>query len=483
MGLGVRPWRVAHAVVRDSVRTTVLGAIQLWLVLSARVFLASGLENLTHDRGEDTIMYGKLIPTYREFTLYSLVRAETGHNASTVTANMSNSPTTQATIQTPTGFAALGVPESVDQGLAAAGFSTPFAIQTEAIPVAMRGVDVCGRARTGSGKTLAFGIPMLARADKFAKVRAPRGLVLVPTRELALQVAEVLQPIGKACDRIILPVYGGASRDDQISALEKGVDIIVATPLRLIDLMKANELVLDDVQVVTLDEADRMADEGFTPQVEWILRHVTGDHQTMLFSATLDGQVGNLVRRYMKSPEEVSIDSPTDTVGTMHHLFLAVHKMDKDKVISSIANAAGKTVVFCDTKRMCDRVTENLQDLGVNALAIHGDLTQAAREKAIARFTNNELLVLVATDVAARGIDIDDVEVVVHYAPPIDAKAYLHRSGRTARAGRDGWAVTLAEYNQHTTCRIIQRALRLETKPPIEVFSNDERLKDLNSFL
>jgi superfamily II DNA/RNA helicase len=390
---------------------------------------------------------------------------------------------TNSVIATPTGFAALGVPPQVDAGLAGAGFATPFAIQTEAIPVAMRGVDLCGRARTGSGKTLAFGVPMLARTDKFASPRAPRGLVLVPTRELALQVAEVLQPIGAACDRVVLPVYGGASRDDQIDALEKGVDIIVATPLRLIDLMKAEEVRLDDVQVVVLDEADRMADEGFTPQVEWVLRHVTGDHQTMLFSATLDGQVGNLVRRYMKSPEEVSIDAPTDTVGTMHHLFLAVHRMDKDKVISAIVDSTGKTVVFCDTKRLCDRVTDNLQDLGVNASALHGDLTQAAREKAIERFTNNQLKVLVATDVAARGIDIDDVECVVHYVPPIDTKAYLHRSGRTARAGRDGWAVTLAEYNQHTTCRIIQRALRLKTEPPIEVFSNDSRLQDLNLFL
>jgi superfamily II DNA/RNA helicase len=390
---------------------------------------------------------------------------------------------TDSPIATPTGFAALGVPSNVDAGLAAAGFAAPFAIQTEAIPVAMRGVDVCGRARTGSGKTLAFGIPMLARTEKFAAPRAPRGLVLVPTRELALQVAEVLQPIGVACDRVILPVYGGASRDDQIDALEKGVDIIVATPLRLIDLMKAEEVRLDDVQVVVLDEADRMADEGFTPQVEWVLRHVTGDHQTMLFSATLDGQVGNLVRRYMKSPEEVSIDAPTDTVGTMHHLFLAVHKMDKDKVISAIVASTGKTVVFCDTKRLCDRVTDNLRDLGVNASALHGDLTQAAREKAIERFTNNQLKVLVATDVAARGIDIDDVACVVHYVPPIDTKAYLHRSGRTARAGRDGWAVTLAEYNQHTTCRIIQRALRLKTEPPVEVFSNDARLQDLNLFL
>lgn len=390
---------------------------------------------------------------------------------------------TESSVSTPTGFAALGVPPSVDAGLAAAGFAQPFAIQTEAIPVALRGVDLCGRARTGSGKTLAFGVPMLARIEPHATTRAPRGLVLVPTRELALQVAEVLQPIGAACDRVVLPVYGGASRDDQIDALDKGVDIVVATPLRLIDLMKAGEVRLDDIQVVVLDEADRMADEGFTPQVEWILRHVTGEHQTMLFSATLDGQVGNLVRRYMKSPEEVSIDSPTDTVGTMHHLFLAIHRLDKDKVIAAVVASTGKTVVFCDTKRLCDRVTDNLRDLGVNASSLHGDMTQAAREKSIERFTDNKIDVLVATDVAARGIDIDDVACVIHYVPPLDTKAYLHRSGRTARAGRDGWAVTLAEYNQHTTCRIIQRALRLKTEPPTEVFSNDPRLKDLSLFL
>ena len=386
-------------------------------------------------------------------------------------------------IQTPTGFAALGVPPEVDEGLAAAGFAAPFAIQTEAIPVALRGVDLCGRARTGSGKTLAFGVPMLARIDPAARVRAPRGLVLVPTRELALQVAEVLDPIGRHCERRILPVYGGASRDDQITALAKGVEIIVAKPLRLIDLMKAGEVKLDDIQAVVLDEADRMADEGFTPQVEWILRHVTGEHQTMLFSATLDGQVGNLVKRYMKNPEEVSIDSPTDTVGTMHHVFLGVHRMDKDKVVAAMATAAGKTVVFCDTKRLCDRVADKLDELNMKVAAIHGDLTQAAREKALARFARGDLTILVATDVAARGIDIDDVALVVHYEPPMDHKTYLHRSGRTARAGRDGWAVTLAEYNQHTTCRIIQRALRLPTVAPVEVFSNDARLRDLRKFL
>ena len=381
-----------------------------------------------------------------------------------------------------TGFAALGVPDFVDAGLSAAGFSEPFAIQVQAIPVALTGRDLCGRARTGSGKTLAFGVPMIARIDVGAKPSRPHGLILVPTRELAVQVAEVLEPIAKACDRRVLAVYGGASRQTQVDKLEKGVEIVAATPLRLIDLMKSGEIDLGGLQVVVLDEADRMADEGFTPQVEWILRHVKQPHQTMLFSATLDGQVGNLRARYMTDPDEVSIDAPTDTVGTMHHLFLAVHHMDKNKVVHSIATSNGKTVVFCDTKRECDKVANALQDLGSNAAAIHGDLPQSSRERALKQFTDGKLDVLVATDVAARGIDIDDIAVVVHYVPPIDPKNYLHRSGRTARAGRDGWAVTLAEYNQHTTVRIIQRALRLANEAPIEVFSNDVRLRHLPDF-
>ncbi|MFM9112414.1 MAG: DEAD/DEAH box helicase [Actinomycetota bacterium] len=386
-------------------------------------------------------------------------------------------------VTTPTGFADLGVPQRIDEGLAKAGFAAPFAIQKEAIPVAMAGEDVCGRARTGSGKTLAFGVPMMARIDAPAASGKPHGLVLVPTRELALQVAEVLQPIGKVCGVRVLAVYGGADRHKQVVEIDKGVEIVVATPLRLIDLMKSSECDLSAIQCVAIDEADRMADEGFMPQVEWIMRHVTGVHQTMLFSATLDGQVANLVKRYMKNPKEVSIDAPTDTVGTMRHLFLAVHHMDKDRVVNAIAQGAGQTVVFCDTKRVCDKVAESLQKLGAKASALHGDMAQAAREKALNKFAANDLRILVATDVAARGIDIDDVAAVIHYVPPLDVKTYLHRSGRTARAGRDGWAVTLAEYNQHTTCRIIQRGLRLEAQAPIEVFSNDVRLRDLTTFL
>ncbi|HEY5663970.1 MAG TPA: DEAD/DEAH box helicase [Ilumatobacter sp.] len=370
----------------------------------------------------------------------------------------------------------------MDDGLAACGFAQPFAIQTEAVPVAMQGRDVCGRAKTGSGKTLAFGVPMLARIVDPAEPRRPLGLVLVPTRELAVQVAEVLEPIAAHAGQRVLAVYGGASRHTQIDALAAGVELVVATPLRLIDLLKSNELTLEAVQIVCLDEADRMADDGFTPQVEWVLRHCTNRNQTMLFSATLDGDVGHLIRHYLTDPIEVAIDEATDTVGTMHHLFLAAHHMDKDKVIGAIGQGIPKLLVFCQTKRSCDRVANSLQELGVVVAAIHGDLPQNARERALQRFAEGKLAVLVATDVAARGIDIDDIGAVIHYEPAKDVKDYLHRSGRTARAGRDGWAVTLVEYNQYTQVRILQRGMRLPNEPPVEVFSNNPKLRDLSSF-
>ena len=385
-------------------------------------------------------------------------------------------------VEAPTGFARLGVPPEVDEGLAAAGFANPFAIQIEAIPVALQGRDVCGRAKTGSGKTLAFGVPMLSRISARAQPLRPLGLVLVPTRELAVQVAEVLEPVARHSGRRVLAVYGGASRHQQVDHLKDGIEIVVATPLRLIDLLKSDEIDVSGVEVVVLDEADRMADDGFTPQVEWILRRCTGRNQTMLFSATLDGDVGHLIRQFQKDPVEVAIDAATDTVGTMHHLWLAVHHMDKDKVVAAIGRGAGKTVVFCQTKRVCDRVTDNLRALGVNAAAIHGDLPQPSREKALRRFAEGDLSTLVATDVAARGIDIDDIAVVIHYEPAKDNKDYLHRSGRTARAGRDGWAVTLTEYNQHTQVTILQRTMRMPITKPIEVFSNNPKLANLADF-
>jgi superfamily II DNA/RNA helicase len=385
-------------------------------------------------------------------------------------------------VEAPTGFADLGVPERVDAGLAAAGFAQPFKIQGAAIPVALAGHDVCGRARTGSGKTLAFGVPMLSRIVTPAAPNRPLGLVLVPTRELAVQVAEVLEPVANHGGQRVLAVYGGSSRPQQVERLGEGVEIVVATPLRLIDLLKAGDVALSDVDVVVLDEADRMADDGFTPQVEWILRHCTGRTQTMLFSATLDGDVGHIIRRYLKDPVEVAIDSATDTVGTMHHLFLAVHHMDKDRVVGAIGQAIPKVLLFCQTKRSCDRVAHALEELGVNAEAIHGDLPQIVRERVLHRFADGSLPMLVATDVAARGIDIDDIGAVIHYEPAQDSKDYLHRSGRTARAGRDGWAITLVEYNQHTQMRMLQRRLQLPLVPAIEVFSNDERLRHLDEF-
>jgi len=385
-------------------------------------------------------------------------------------------------VQPPTGFAALGVPPRIDDGLAAGGFAQPFRIQTAAIPVALEGRDVCGRARTGSGKTLAFGVPMLARILDRAEPARPLGLVLVPTRELAIQVAEVLEPVATYADQRMLAVYGGASRYHQIDVLAEGVEVVVATPLRLIDLMKSDEIDLSAVDIVVLDEADRMADDGFTPQVEWILRHCRARTQTMLFSATLDGDVGHLIRHYLRDPVEVAVDSATDTVGEMRHLFLAVHHMDKDRVVGAISQGIGKVAVFCQTKRLCDKVARSLTELGVDAAAIHGDLPQPVRERALRRFAEGRLAVLVATDVAARGLDIDDIGAVIHYEPAKDAKDYLHRSGRTARAGRDGWAVTLVEYNQHTQMRILQRTLRLPLNPPIEVFSNDPRLHDFAAF-
>jgi superfamily II DNA/RNA helicase len=377
-------------------------------------------------------------------------------------------------------FSQLGVSDELAGALEERGITEAFPIQELSIPDAIAGRDVCGKAKTGSGKTLAFGLPVLQTMAK-GEPRRPKALALVPTRELATQVKDELAELARSLDLVVDAIYGGASMTAQIDALEDGVDFVVATPGRMIDLLQQNEVSVEDLEHVIVDEADRMADMGFLPQVEWILRQAKNEHQTLLFSATLDGVVDTLINRYQTDPVTHEVESPTTTVDQMLHRFLAVHQMDKSKVVGSISDAANRTLVFVRTKRMADRLTENLQKEGVKAAAIHGDLRQTAREKALSRFSDGKLSVLVATDVAARGIHVDEIDVVIHYDPPEDHKTYLHRSGRTARAGMDGLVITLVLWDEELPVRRLQRRLELEM-PIVEMFSNDERLKALGDW-
>lgn len=374
-------------------------------------------------------------------------------------------------------FAELGVVAPLVEALADRGLTTAFAIQEAAIADALAGHDVCGKAQTGSGKTLAFGLPTLQRlADR--PRGAARALILVPTRELATQVVEELGPLGEAIGLTTLAVYGGADIEKQIAAIKDGVEMIVATPGRLIDLLERGEVSVADVEIVVVDEADRMADMGFLPQVEWVLRRIEGDHQTLLFSATLDGVVDTLVKRYQTDPARHEVEDNEVTVDQMKHRFIGVHEMDRMKLVAAIVESSHRVIVFCNTKRFCDRVQDDLDKLGVHAEAIHGDLRQRAREKALEKFGDGKLQALIATDVAARGIHVDDVDVVIHLDLPDDHKTYLHRSGRTARAGGSGVAVTLVKWNQELEVKRLQKRLGLDI-PIVEMFSNDERLRDL----
>ncbi len=397
--------------------------------------------------------------------------------------------------QTGSSFASLGIDSDVVESLAALGITEPFPIQSLTIPDALTGRDVCGKAKTGSGKTLAFGIPLLQRLSARPELadrgdrgperepgrgqgRPPRGLVLVPTRELARQVADVLIPLAEARDLTLGVCYGGTNMEAQVKAVRAGMDVVIATPGRLIDLRQRGEIDLGHIEVVVLDEADRMADMGFTPQVEWLLRHLVKPHQTMLFSATLDGDVDRLIRHELTDPVHHEVASATATVSGMAHRFIQVHQMDKVKVTAAICRNQSRTIVFTRTKRNADRLTESLRAEGIDARAIHGDLRQQMRERALRAFTEGRLGVLVATDVAARGLDVDDIDVVIHYDPPEDHKAYLHRSGRTARAGREGLVVTLVLWNEHMEIERIQKRLGL-SEPIVEMFSNDPRLAHL----
>ena len=376
-----------------------------------------------------------------------------------------------------TTFRDLGLRAEIVDALAADGIDEPFPIQAATIADALAKRDVCGKAKTGSGKTLAFGLPMLQTA-KAARPGHPTALVLVPTRELAKQVVDVLKPIGKAVGVRVAAFYGGTSMEKQIKNLRRNIEVAVATPGRLIDLLERNELDLDEISILVVDEADRMADMGFLPQVEWLLRKVPDERQTLLFSATLDREVDVLVRRYMRDPVRHEVVSDTQTVEEMVHRFLKVHDLDRVKVLASIAAGVSRTMVFVRTKRGADKLVSQLKREGVHAAAIHGDLRQSARERALKDFAEGNHGVLVATDVAARGIHVDDVDVVVHYDPPEEHKSYVHRSGRTARAGNTGIVVTFVLWNQELEVERLQRRLGMR-EPIVEVFSNDPRLADL----
>ncbi len=381
-------------------------------------------------------------------------------------------------------FADLGVDPDIVEALEAEGIVRPFAIQAMTVADALAGRDVCGKAKTGSGKTLAFGVPLLQRTMDAPATEPgrPKALVLVPTRELAVQVAEVLLPLGAAVELRVVAVYGGADIERQIKKLRRGVDVVIATPGRLIDLGDRGELSVADIETLVLDEADRMADMGFMPQVEWVLRRLEREHQTLLFSATLDGAVDRLVSRYLTDPVRHEVASPSTTVDAMEHRFLEVHQMDRVKVCAAICRGSEKVLVFVRTKHGADRLVEQLRKEGVQAGAIHGDLRQVNRERTLKDFADGKLPVLVATDVAARGLDIDAVDVVVHFDPPEDHKAYLHRSGRTARAGSAGLVVTLVQWNQVLEVERIQTRIGLRM-PIVEMFSNDPRLADLAGWL
>ncbi len=379
-----------------------------------------------------------------------------------------------------TTFADLGLHEDIVAGLTARGITAPFPVQSLTIPDALAGRDVCGKAKTGSGKTLAFGLPVLQRMPKAAP-NTPTGLVLVPTRELANQVCDELAPAAKAVGRSALAIYGGAPIEKQIERLAKGVDLVVATPGRMIDLIDRKAISVAEVAHVVVDEADRMADMGFLPQVEWILRNVEAEHQTLLFSATLDGAVNSLIRRYQTDPSMHEVEGQEANIDEMTHRFIGVHKMDKSKVASTIAKSADRTIMFTRTKVMADRLARDLKELGVEAAPIHGDLRQSSREKSLRDFSNGKLHVLVATDVAARGIHVDDVDVVLQFDPPGDHKTYVHRAGRTARAGESGLVVTLSLWDEELDIKRLQKRID-SVMPIVEMFSNDERLTRLGEW-
>lgn len=391
-------------------------------------------------------------------------------------------------------FADFGVRAETVQSLADVGITHPFPIQALTLPVALQGRDIIGQAKTGTGKTLGFGIPLLQEIiapgeegwDTFPTAGKPQALVVVPTRELAVQVAGDLATASRRRKVRVLQVYGGRAYEPQIESLQRGVEVVVGTPGRMIDLLKQGHLQLKHVRTVVLDEADEMLDLGFLPDVETLLAATPGSRNTMLFSATMPGPVVAMARRYMSRPTHIRAHDPGDdgaTLATTRQLVYRAHAMDKVELLSRILQAEGRglTIVFARTKRTCAKVADELNDRGFAAAAIHGDLGQGAREQALRAFRHGKVDVLVATDVAARGIDIDDVTHVLNYQCPEDEKTYVHRIGRTGRAGNTGTAITFVDWDDVPRWMLIDRTLDLGLGEPPETYSSSPHVySDLN---
>uniref|UniRef100_UPI0038B34D85 DEAD/DEAH box helicase n=1 Tax=Catellatospora vulcania TaxID=1460450 RepID=UPI0038B34D85 len=358
-------------------------------------------------------------------------------------------------------FAELGVPRALVRELTRAGITQPFEIQAATLPDALAGRDVLGRGQTGSGKTLAFGLPLLARIaeGKPARPHHPKALILVPTRELAMQVADALRPLAKAMDLYTGTAVGGVPYDRQILGLQRGLDLMIATPGRLGDLIQRGACALDDIEVTVLDEADQMADMGFLPDVTELMAKTPAGGQRLLFSATLDGDVDTLVKRFLNNPVTHSTNPAEASVSTMDHMMLLIPPQEKFKVTAAIANRPGRTIMFARTQMGVDRLVDQLREVGVRAGGLHGGKTQSVRTRTLAQFKEGRMSVLVATDVAARGIHVDGVSLVVHIDPPKDPKDYLHRAGRTARAGESGAVATLVLPKQRrSTISMMEKA-------------------------
>lgn len=381
-------------------------------------------------------------------------------------------------------FSDLGIEPDMVEALRQEGIETPFPIQEQTIPVALSGQDIIGQARTGTGKTLGFGLPLL---QKLGTDPAPgvKALVVVPTRELAIQVAEDLVVASSKRATQVAAIYGGKAYEGQIEQIDAGAQVIVGTPGRLLDLISQRKLSIKEVEVMVLDEADKMLDLGFLPDVERLFSHTPALRHTMLFSATMPGPVLTLARRFMTKPLHIRAHDPEETLAqaNIKHFVYRAHQLDKDEIIGRIlqAEGRGKTIVFTRTKRGAARLVEELTDRGFAAAAVHGDLSQDARERAMVAFRAGKKDILIATDVAARGVDVDDVTHVINHTIPEDDKAYLHRVGRTGRANKTGIAVTFVDWDDLHKWALINRALEMGMPEPQETYSSSDHLfSDMN---